>query len=149
MPSSVAKAQDKHNITDLSGLRSEPLTTRNKIWSVYVISITFPFHLGSELLSQYQQPSGKMLVRLLQILWSPVRFLTKMTQIWMFILMACKNLAGMSCAPPLSLGSLLPSLYSTMQLILTLTTHERPTGPWAGLHYDGLGKRGIMFRTLP
>ena len=42
----------------------------------------------------------------------------------MFIPMACKNLAGMSCAPPLSQGSLLPkfSLYSTNKLTLTLTS---------------------------
>ena len=34
--------------------------------------------------------------------------------------MACKNIAGMSCAPPLSWGSLAPiiSLYSTIQLTI-------------------------------
>ena len=68
-----------------------------------------------------------------------------------FHTMACKNLAGMYRAPSMALGSLVPkfSLYSTVQLTLTLTTRERPTCPWAGLHNDGFGKQGIMFRTLP
>ena len=76
----------------------------------------------SELLFHYQQSTCKMLVGFLQILWSQVRFLTITTKIWMFIPMAYKNLAGMSCAPQLSPGSQVHkfSLYFTIQLGLNI-----------------------------